>query len=71
MLISSFVTIHGLSGGAIHSWNAGDCCWLRDLLPRAFNTTRILTFGCNADIVADTAPGRIAGSTEALMRGLG
>ena len=71
MFMSSIVAVHGLSGGSISSWTAGDCCWLRDLLPKIFTTARILTFGYNANLVADTSLGRIAEFSEALMHELG
>ena len=36
-----------------------------------FNTTKSLTFGHHANIVADVAPGHIAGFAEVLVRGMG
>jgi hypothetical protein len=46
----SIVAVHGLNENLVEAWTdpATSILWLRDLLPKAINTARILTFGYNA-----------------------
>ncbi|KAF8526907.1 hypothetical protein BU17DRAFT_40060, partial [Hysterangium stoloniferum] len=47
--IASIVAIHGLNGDREESWTADNgSLWLRDFLPQAMATARILTYGYDA-----------------------
>lgn len=45
----SVVFVHGLNGGRVSTWSAGEVFWPRDLLPYKIPTARVMTFGYNAD----------------------
>jgi hypothetical protein len=49
-LLVSIVAVHGLNENMIEAWTdpATSILWLRDLLPKAINVARVLTFGYNA-----------------------
>ncbi|KAI9860949.1 MAG: hypothetical protein M1813_005628 [Trichoglossum hirsutum] len=53
------VFIHGLRADPIRNWDKDGFVWIRDALPAALLTARIMTFGYNANVVGDTARGRI------------
>ncbi|KAK6703137.1 hypothetical protein SNK04_013023 [Fusarium graminearum] len=53
------IFVHGLNGGSRSSWTSGDTFWPRDLLPQLLPKARIMTFGFNANVMADCGHGRI------------
>lgn len=51
-MLQSIVFVHGLTGNRQNTWTHDDgVFWPQDLLPKDLPTTRIMTFGYDADIV--------------------
>ena len=57
----SIIAFHGLDGHAFNSWTMqhpnvpGGVMWLRDLLPEAINSARILLYGYNSRVLRNAS----------------
>lgn len=44
------IFVHGLRGHRENTWSTGDFCWPRDLLPNDLDTSRIISWGYDANV---------------------
>jgi hypothetical protein len=62
------VFVHGLSGHPVGSWTASNGkCWPRDFLGADFPNTRIVTFGYEARLDADTSTSQLSDFGHSLL----
>lgn len=71
----SIVAVHGLDGDSVSSWtdSASRICWLShpDFLPFAISNARILTFGYDANTMADrTSSATLTEHADSLVESL-
>ena len=57
--MSSIVMAHGLNGGRLSTWTAGQVCWPRDLLYEKIPRARIMTFGYDASVIFSSETSKI------------
>ncbi|KAF1962579.1 hypothetical protein CC80DRAFT_531414 [Byssothecium circinans] len=61
------VFIHGLNGGSFRTWSKDGAFWPKQFLSKILPTTRIMTFGYNANLFSDCAQGRIIEFVQTLL----
>jgi hypothetical protein len=67
------VVVHGLGGHAIQTWQGPNGTnWVtdREFLPTALPTSRIFTFGYNANVFKDVVSSRVVDHADGLLGGL-
>lgn len=71
LICFSIVAVHGLGGDSYSTWtHSNGKLWLRDLLPNDMNTTRIMTFGYDANVFTKARSARSLNFAENLLSAL-
>jgi hypothetical protein len=67
----SIIAVHGLKGTSFETWKDGKtkALWLRDFLPEAIPTARIMTFGYDAALFGRSTL-KLDSVADALLAGL-
>ena len=72
MIWDSIVAVHGLGGDPWETWThtKTKTCWIRDFLPHDCKRARIITFGYDSALIAESLVQNIQNLAKQLMRHL-